>query len=292
MVGVGQPEGARHLVGGLEAVLGALGEEPHDGGVEVRAHLRRQPARRRRGHLEVHAQGVAGRGALERQPARQPAEGGHAEGVEVRALVGLAALNQLGGQVGDGALDAVRPGAGRAGEPEVHQLEPALGRLHEVAGFQVAMDQPAAVQVIEHGQKLGQQRAHGVGRQLARALERLAFDELHGEEGQPVGREALAVDPRHARVVQGGHHAVLGLEAALGLEVPAQGRGHHLDRDHPVRVLIMGPVDRGHAPGPQRGEELVTGSDQGSRLHVRFLSVPTPGRAPIWRRGAPVKLAI
>ncbi len=125
----------------------------------------------------------------ERHPAGQALVQHQSERVEVGPAVELLAAHLLGRQVLGGAhhdVVAGQVGFGRLqtlGDAEVGQEDPPVGGHHDVAGLDVAMDEPRSVRVIERGGHAGAdvtgefrtQPLLGV-EDLAQAL---ALDQLH-----------------------------------------------------------------------------------------------------------------
>ena len=98
--------------------------------------------------------------AIERHAAREHLVEDDAQGVQVRASVDRLALRLLGRQVRGRAEDGrglgQRLAARGAGDAEVHDLHVARGRDHDVAGLDVAVDDPALV-------REGEARGDGLG---------------------------------------------------------------------------------------------------------------------------------
>ncbi len=201
--------GPAHLgqeVGGVGGPLvGVARGGQRDEGVELGRHG--GDPRRRGGHRAVHVlvgdvdRGVAG----ERLRAGEHLEQDQAGGIHVAAGVGDAALDLLGGQVGDRAEEHARLGVGGlvadgAGQPEVGDLHGAVVLAQDdVLGLDVAVDDAGPVR----GAERLQDRGHDVeGRPRGeRALclhdlaQRLPGDVLHREEHVAV--VVALVEDRH-----------------------------------------------------------------------------------------------
>ncbi len=164
--------------------------------------------------------------------------GDESEAIEVGAVVQLVEVELLGGAVRDRADEA---GLGRERrldavvlrEAEVHQpgLEaagpvlPGRGPDEDVGGFDVAMDDAVAVDVIEGVGQL-QERVEPLDERARReAGDGLAQEELHGEE-RPAVELAVVVDAEAMGVPQRRERAELALEAAAGRA--GQGTLHEL----------------------------------------------------------------
>ena len=66
------------------------------------------------------------------------------------------------------------------------------------------------------------------------------------------------------RVVQGGNRASLALEPLLQIRVTGDMLGQHLDGDGAVEARVSSFVDLAHAPGTERGVDLI-GAERGAR---------------------------
>ena len=82
--------------------------------------------------------------------------------------------------------------------------------------------------------------------------ERRAPDQFHDERLRLAWTAAFeAVDRRDVRVVQGGEHLRLALEAGDALGIGRKGRRQNLDRDVTIELGIACAVDLAHAAGAQ-----------------------------------------
>ena len=153
----------------LEARLGTFFETAVDRALEIHRHRGAGGRELRRLLLEDGGDdlgaGVAAEGAVARGHLVDDA----AEGEDVRSGVGGLALDLLGGHVAGGAHDGAGlgdgggPGVGRGllvdgRETEVEDLDPAVGGEEEVFGFDVSVDDPAAVR---GGETVGHRGADG-----------------------------------------------------------------------------------------------------------------------------------
>jgi len=73
----------------------------------------------------------------------------------------------------------------------------------------------------------------------------------HRDEQRVPGLAGL-VDRDDVRVIDSGRGPRLGDEPQPELLVGGQRRGEHLQRDHPAKPLVAGPVDNGHAARAER----------------------------------------
>ena len=194
------------------------------------------------GQRRVTREGGSAREQLEQQAAGR---------VEVGAAVHDAARRLLRGQVEGRAhhgLGLRRGGGGvgqRMGDPEVHHLDGARLRDHDVRGLHVAVDDALLMRVLERFQHApgpghGTVRAHGaLG--VQDLPQRPAGDELHHQE-RAVHRMEAVLERDLARVVhgddrgvvQGGRRACLLAEACLEVRIARQVPAHQLDRHRAV----------------------------------------------------------
>ena len=222
---------------GLEAILRPLGQAASHQAVEGR----RERSPRRRGRRIVAQDGrlrLGRRVPLEGALAGQQLVHQHAQGKDVRAMVGGQAAHLLGGHVSrraeDGPRGGVIPGRGRAQrrgvrrlrEPrqaEVQDLDLAVARHEHVVRLQVAVRDPLVVGGREAAGDLA-----GVVDGLARGqisrlfAQRLALEELEDDEGRALGADV--VDGKDVRVVQRRRRPGLGLEALQARGVPGHAR--------------------------------------------------------------------
>jgi hypothetical protein len=142
------------------ALLGSLREQPEHHLVERRGNLGAKLRGRHRGGAQVLADDRDRILAREGRLAGEHLVEKGAEGVEIRARTRAAAERLLGGQVRDGAHEgAVAAGTRLAalGEREAEVAETGAAVLPEphVRGLQVAVDDSAAVRVLERAAHVG-----------------------------------------------------------------------------------------------------------------------------------------
>ncbi len=191
-------EGAGEVAGGGEAGGGVLGEGAVEGGLEDRQRGVVAPRGEiGRGQGEVALDDLVQGAAVGGRAGEQLAEDA-AEGVDVGGA-GDAAVELLGGHVGDGADDERGLGAGalqEAGDAEVGEEQAlAVGGEEHVLGLDVAVDEAAGVGVVERGGGLahvGQGAADGERPGAEGVGEGAAGDVGHDEVGG-------AVWPRRSR---------------------------------------------------------------------------------------------
>ena len=154
--------------------------------------------------------------------------------------------------------------------------------LDDVVGLEVAVHQPASVQVAQRGEHLdgvGQGVGHRQGRLGPAALEhdlaqRLPADVLHDDvAGRLPGPAVLVlhevVDPDDARVLDLGQEPPLGDRGGLRVGVP--GVQQALEHHPPVAdVAVAGQVDPAEAAVRQAAEHLVLAGDQLAGLQSRL----------------------
>ncbi|PRQ04694.1 hypothetical protein ENSA5_05430 [Enhygromyxa salina] len=252
---------------GRTLVAGLLEQRLDPGRERGRDRVRQ---RRRRGH-DLHAQDRREIVAVEGRLTSEHLVGEDADGVEIAALVDLAARGLLGAHVARGAKDHARAGQDLGGAIGVEQLGDAevddLGDLaaveaprHEhVLGLEIAVDDAAVVGVLEPGQDLVEDLAGRLGLpRLAEAgAELLADEQLHDQvldarlRGPEVGH-ADAVGVVEARGALG-----LAIEALADRAVRADVGVEDLDRDVALEGGVPRAVDGAHAPSPEQRVDAV-----------------------------------
>ncbi len=146
-------------------------------------------------------------------------------------------------------------------EAEIEDFDAAVMGDHDVGGFEVAMDDALFVRGGERvGDSLGDfddlrgRKATGV----REAVERLAFDEFHGEEVDAFGffdRE----DGDDVRMIERGDGTGFALEASEAIGV---GRGvgrENFEGDVPLEFYVGGAIDLAHAAGAEGADDVVVG---------------------------------
>ena len=217
-------------------------------------------------------------------PARRHLVEHDAEGEEIRAGIQILTPCLLGGHVGH--RPQRRTGTGqqlfldprrhlRAGhvscpcaalwlhlcQSEVEDLGlPALGD-EDVRRLDVAVDDPLGVGGVQGVGKLDSQleqllRLEGLSSDAV--LERLALQELHGDEGLALVLVDV-VDRTDVGVVEGGAGLGLAPEPLQGDLVAEELLRQELQRDESVEAGVLGPVDDAHAPGAQLFDDAVVG---------------------------------
>ena len=236
---------------------------------------------RRRGRDAGHRHGRRAV-ALPGAPAREELVQHDAQAVDVGRLGRLLAERLLRAEVVDRAerhagqrQAGVGPGAG---DPEVGDLDAAVGRDEHVARLHVAVDDPAGVRGGEGVGDLRGQARRLAGRERAVAGEErrdvLAVHELH-DDVRAVGVGAEVVDADDVRVAQG--RGGLGLlpeprdegriAAVLGVE--------DLDRDLAAQLGVGGTVDRRHAALAQELDEPIPAAEHvAERCHSSVSPCP------------------
>ena len=166
-------------------------------------------------------------------------------------------------------------------------------RDHDVAGLEVAVDQPRGVRGSQSVRRLCEDgedllpRAWALGEPV---LEGAAVDELHGDEHAPLER-ARVVNGDDVRMRQLGHGLGFAQQARLGaLRMDAGAvapRMHELQRDLPIELGIVGGIDLTHAAAPHGREDRVTVAEEsfpargrGRRARIALLAANAPPPTP------------
>ncbi len=209
---------------------------------------------------------------------RQQLEEHETGGVDVGAGVGDAALDLLGGEVGDGAHEGAR-GVGRrgrrdgAGQPEVGDLDQPVGRMRTFSGLTSRWIRPVAWAASRPAgaRRAGRARA---GRQRSLGRDELAQgapgDVLHDEEQVAVVL-ALVVDRDDVRVPEPGRRAGLPAEAAGEGRSATRSRRGSLTATSRSRRSSTASQTRGHPAVGEVLEHAVAAVEQtpDDRLHAR-----------------------
>ena len=175
----------------------------------------------------------------------------------------------------------------RPGDPEVGQFDRHLAAAdraaedHQVARLDVAVDDPAAVRVVEPGAGLRPRLGRGLGADRPLPLQDLgpgaALDVLHDDEVAAVV-DAGVVDLDDVGVDQFGDRQRLAPEAFDEALVVGEVLGEHLDRDRPLEDQVFGLVDVRHAARAEPVAELVA-AREGPARHQPPASLPGPDPA-------------
>ena len=247
-----------------------LDETTRDDPFELERDLGSHATQRRRDTVDHREQLRHGRLAHERSPAGEHLVEHRAGGEDVRAGVGRLAGRLLGGHVGGRADHSARhreavghrrrrgvdvdPGQ-VASEAEVEELELPRRRHHQIARLDVTVDDAGAVRGAErvgHLDREIERARDGQRAALEADVERLAVDELHGEQVDLAigGRHAVDVeDGDDVRVVERRGGLRLAHEALAARRVADRRRRQHLERHRPLEPSVEGAVDDAHAAG-------------------------------------------
>ena len=187
--------------------------------------------------------------------------------VEVAALGRRLALGDLGREVADRPHH--HPGLGhrrrvlRAGDPEVGQLRAVVLVEQDVAGLDVAVDDPGRVHVRERAEQLAGQPL-GVGQRaaVAEAVAQAAAGDVRHHQVGPVLLDAEVEDLDDVRVRERGGRARLALEAREPALVVGERVRHQLDRDLAVQRLVARQPHGRHAARAEVAHERVAAAGQ------------------------------
>ncbi len=298
-------EVAAQVARGLVAVLGPLLERALDhareGLRDVVADLAGRPRRvledrGENGEVGVAAEGALPRGHLvEQDPERE----------DVGAVVHRQALSLLRRHVGDRAHDTAVLGdrlrllggpvalvavVAQLGEAEVQHLQPPVRGQHHVLGLQVAVEDALPVgrgHRVGHGDGEREEALHREAARRDRLAERLALDELHRQEAEPVLLLEGAVEGDDAGVAQRGDRLRLALEALDLLGVRRHLGRQHLEGHAAVEPGVERQVDVAHAPRADRLEDAVRAESPAHEAavglrhsHVGDYDARSPARDP------------
>jgi hypothetical protein len=285
-------EQGRHVGEALLGIAGHAAQEdpPQPGGDPALARLVGDGGEQDGLAERLHVVAVVGAGAVE---ALVEAD---AEGVLIGAGGGGLAEVLLGRDVwrraGEGAaatgagVGLVVRGAGAGlvavlgeGEAEVEDAGAAVGVDDDVVGFEVAVDDAAAVgggEAPTGGEEHGDDLAPGV-RASQPLAEREALDELHGDEDLvAVGADVEEGDDVGVREL--GHGLGLAQEAGAAevlLLAAGEARVQELDGDLAVELGVIGGIDHAHAAGAEAAED-----DEAAELGRDVLA--RARAAPLW----------
>ena len=159
------------------------------------------------------------------------------------------------------------PALQRGGDAEVGEHRGAEGRDEDVAGLDVAVDEPGAMRRLECARHAHPDREHLLDGDALHpvALRERARAVLHHDVRAPVGRDARLVD-RHDRGMRRKvrQHVGLGVEHAPQLGV-AHVAGHDLDRHIAAGHVLLVQEDVGESAGAERADIGQPGKDRGRR---------------------------
>ena len=244
----GEGVGAFVAVGGglFEALAGDHGEVAVDRGAFDGS---------RQGGGRVVADSVEEGGevvAEERGAAGEPLVEDGAQGIDVGGDGQVAAaLGLLGGHVAGGADQLAGVGERAVGlrqplgEAEVGDIRIAMFIREDVRGFEVAVQDPPAVGVVDGQGHVAEAGGLGAGVEPRGLGEIAAGDVLHREVLQAL-MFADFIDRHDVRMVERGHRLGLGAEAGQVARGGERASEDHLERDHPVEARLIGPIDDPH----------------------------------------------
>ncbi|MCZ7680921.1 MAG: hypothetical protein M5U28_19920 [Sandaracinaceae bacterium] len=143
------------------------------------------------------------------------------------------------------------------GEAEVEHRDLAVVVDEHVAGLEIAVDHPCAVQGSHAFRALSEERAHaGPARLLPRApggdRQRRAAHQIHGQVGGVLEHEQL-VQPHEPGVIEPLHHAELRLDEVRAARA---GYAQRLEREHLAGLQIRHLEDDPGAALPERADHL------------------------------------
>ncbi len=138
-------------------------------------------------------------------------------------------------------------------QAEIQDLGVARHRDHDVAGFQVAVQDALAVRGREALGDLTQERYGTAPRQRTageKRPQRSPLDVLH-DDTAPVLPAFNGIDLNDARMIETGNRPRLTPKAFLGDVASDGGRANELDGDETFQLFVIGPIDGAHATLPK-----------------------------------------
>ncbi len=271
-----------------ETVLRVLVEAALQQAAYGRRGLRREVvevgrARHHRGEHVRHALAAEGR------PSREHLQQNDAERPDVGTAVDRLPPGLLGRHVGRGPEDDAGPrglvrerrrlrvvallllGIAREGlgQTEVQELHLAVWCHRHVRGFEVAVDDPLLVRVLERFCHLASDRQRLADRDrplLETFEERRALSHLHDQGPRPA-RILDAVDGGDVGVVERGQESSLTLEAGHSPRTRSHVVGQHLERDLAPQARVSRPVHLSHPALAERANDFVAPKTRAGRQH-------------------------
>jgi hypothetical protein len=210
------------------------------------------------------------------------------EGVDVRCRTDLVSRGLLGREVGGRSENGAGLRESRVGrrtrDPEVGDLQRAVGPNEQVVWLDVTMDEARFVRVSEPRASLTPERERTVERQAPATHElgsqSLALDALHHDVGV-AGLVAAGVENLDdVRVGEARRQPGLAEKALPEGLVAREAHSHDLDRDRAVELLVASQVDARHPAVAEETFEAVTPADQAVSAHLASF------RARVCSRGA------
>ena len=145
-----------------------------------------------------------------------------------------------------------------ARQPEVQDLDPAVGGDEEVLGLEVAVDDAPFVGGGEAAGNL-KRMIEDPGERQRSALEHrpqgLAFEQL-GDQVRRLAVMPELMDGQDVGVVQRGRGTGLALEAVQPIRIARERSGEHLDGDLAAEARVASAVDLAHAACAERRHNL------------------------------------
>ena len=147
------------------------------------------------------------------------------------------------------------------GEAEVEDFDAAFVSDHDVGGLEIAMDDASLMrggERIGHGFRDFDDLRGGESTGRHEAIERLAFDELHGEEVDAVGLFD-GENGDDVRVIESRDGAGFALEAGEAFGIECGFGGEDFEGDVALEFCVGGAIDLAHAAGAEGVGDLVVG---------------------------------
>ena len=153
---------------------------------------------------------------------------------------------------------------------EVENLDAVVVGNHDVARFQIPVDDPRGVstrQPVSHlrgeGDRLREWKRRAVTQELTQAA---ALDELHRDEHEIVGF-LHRVEVNDIRMIEGGRGSGLMQEARSTVTRFDDVRTEKLERDAAMESRVLGDVHISHSPAPELVQHQVMSNSAADQSH-------------------------
>ena len=262
-------EVGHEVLGGLVAVEGFLAQAPRHDRIEVgqalgpngrgQGRLRFDDARQRSAHGLIHEGVHAGRKLVDH----------HSQRKQIRPKIDVLAEHLLGCHIGrraddDAGLRELRTGRRlHPGQAKVEDLDQAAGRLDDVLGLDVPVDDSRRVGGSERTGQLGADRHDLSDRQRAggeHGAQRFARH-VFAREVKGVADLLEGIDRRDSGVRKGRRGTSFESQPLPALRIATYLGGEGLERDAPSQPRVVGEVHHAHAAATELAPQDVRAHD-------------------------------